>query len=252
MRQKAARAGGFKSIYGDGLFGCRFASGLGGGALTFEVSQAAFAFDRLVELFAHISLYFAFVIRFCVVTMVSRTFRFNIYYLLVAATILAWTGCQTPESKRVKQIAAVRVHLEANPGPPGRNQQISVLRSTPMRIEIERNPFLNEIHLASAELKDTPGGFAITLRLNDKGRWLLEQYTATNPNKRLLIWSQFGVEPEVKDRWLAAPLITRPIKDGLLTFTPDASRDEAEQIVIGLNNSADAPIPPNLKEKPVK
>ena len=183
--------------------------------------------------------------------MVSRTFRFNIYLLLLAS-VLAWTGCQTAKAKREKQVAALRVHLEANPGPPGRDQQVSVLRSAPMQIAIEREPFLNEIHLASAELKDTPGGFAITLKLNNKGRWLLEQFTATNPNKRLLIWTQFGVPPEVKARWLAAPLITHPIKDGVLTFTPDATRDEAEQIVIGLNNAADAPIPPNLKEKPAK
>lgn len=184
--------------------------------------------------------------------MVSRTFRFNIYLLLLLATALAWTGCQTPESKRQKQVAALRVHLEANPGPPGRDLQIPVLRSAPMQIAIERDAFLNEIHLASAELKDTPGGFAITLKFNVKGQWLLEQYTATNPNKRLAIWCQFGVEPKTKARWLGAPLITRPIKDGLLTFTPDATREEAEEIVIGLNNNVGAPIPPNLKEKPAK
>ena len=42
----------------------------------------------------------------------------------------------------------------------------------------------------------------------------------------------FGASPD----WLAAPLIRRPIADGVLTFTPDASREEAEKIVKGLNN----------------
>ena len=40
----------------------------------------------------------------------------------------------------------------------------------------------------------------------------------------------------VYDRWIAALLITRRIADGLLTFTPDASREEADAMVLGWNN----------------
>ena len=43
--------------------------------------------------------------------------------------------------------------------------------------------------------------------------------------------SQFG-----EMRWLAAPMITRQIQDGIFVFTPDASREEAERIVRGVNN----------------
>ena len=39
-------------------------------------------------------------------------------------------------------------------------------------------------------------------------------------------------------RWLAAPLITHRIGDGVLAFTPDMSRAEADQFVLGLNNVA--------------
>jgi len=39
-------------------------------------------------------------------------------------------------------------------------------------------------------------------------------------------------------RWLAAPLINRRMADGMITFTPDASREETEKFVEGLNNSA--------------
>ena len=43
----------------------------------------------------------------------------------------------------------------------------------------------------------------------------------------------------MKDRWLGAPRVTHRIKDGVLIFTPDTDREEAEQIVLGLNNLAE-------------
>jgi hypothetical protein len=39
-------------------------------------------------------------------------------------------------------------------------------------------------------------------------------------------------------RWLAAPVISHRIGDGVLVFTPDATREEAEEIALGLNNVA--------------
>ena len=39
-------------------------------------------------------------------------------------------------------------------------------------------------------------------------------------------------------RWLAAPILQQRIRDGLLVFTPDATREEAERIVRGLKNVA--------------
>jgi len=183
--------------------------------------------------------------------MVSRTLRFNIFLLLITA-LLALTGCQSPETKRAKQIAILRVHLEANFGPPGRDRQVSVLRTAPIKLTIERDPFLNERHVESAKLVEGPGALTLVVQLNKKGTWLLEQYVAANPQKRLVVYSQFGVEPDVKERWLAAPLPTRAPKDGILTFTPDASRDEAQQIVIGLNNFAGAPPAPEKQESPAK
>jgi hypothetical protein len=39
-----------------------------------------------------------------------------------------------------------------------------------------------------------------------------------------------------ENRFLGAPLITKRITDGVFVFTPDATREEAERIVAGLNN----------------
>jgi hypothetical protein len=65
----------------------------------------------------------------------------------------------------------------------------------------------------------------------------LEQFTAGNPGKHLVIFGQWG-KTVADGRWLAAPLITRRIPDGVLAFTPDASRAEADQLVLGLNPKA--------------
>jgi hypothetical protein len=173
--------------------------------------------------------------------MVSRTLRFNLNLWALVA-LAACVGCQTPEQKqsrkREKQLATIRVHLEIGSPRPGQTQQAAVLRAAPILLNIEKNPFLNEIHVQSAQVVEHPGGFALAVRFNTQGKWLLEQYTATNPNRRLAVRCQWGVAPDVQDRWVAAPLISGRIVEGVLTFTPDASRDEADQIAIGLNNFA--------------
>ena len=46
-----------------------------------------------------------------------------------------------------------------------------------------------------------------------------------------MIFSEFG-----QARWLAAPMINKRISDGNYVFTPDATREEAERIVRGVNN----------------
>jgi hypothetical protein len=236
-RKKPPGSGGFRWNGSEGLFRGGLDFGLDGGFSALEVCQTAFAFDRLVGLFSHISLYFAFMIRFCVDTMVIRMFRFNIYLSLLL-TLSALTGCQSPEAKREKQIATLRVHLEAKTDMMGRTEPVSICRSTPIVVHVVSEPFLNETHVESARIIEGLGGFALMIQFNSQGRMLLEQYSATNPNRRVAIRSQFGIEPDVVDRWLAAPRMSRRIQDGVLSFTPDADREEAGKIARGLNNIA--------------
>ena len=61
------------------------------------------------------------------------------------------------------------------------------------------------------------------------------------------IFCQFG-EKLGKARWLAAPVISRRNSNGLLVFTPDADREEAAEIELGLNNLA-RKTQPSLKGK---
>ena len=225
--------------------------GLDRSLLALQVSVGAGPFDRLVSLFSHINLYFAVVIRFCVVTMVIRPSRFNIY-LLCAATLLSVTGCQSTKTKEEKQTATLRVHQETNPLPLDQSERVTVLRHAPMYIEIERSPFLSEAQVASARVVDNQDGFALQIQFNQQGQWLLEQYSSANTKRRFAIRSQFRVSTNVFDRWLAAPVIGRRIVDGVLVFTPDTDRTEAEAIARGLNNVANYVDPKKKAESKTK
>lgn len=168
--------------------------------------------------------------------MVIRLARFNTY-LLAAALLATLAGCETTGHKREKQIAKLSIHVEAGRDAGDRSEAVPISRAAQVMINVDKNPFLNEAHLTEARLVDAPGGFKIAIQLDQRGTWLLEQYSATNPGKHLAIAAKFG-EKLKETRWLAAPLVNRRISDGLLAFTPDATREEAEEIVRGLNNAA--------------
>jgi hypothetical protein len=171
------------------------------------------------------------------VTMVIRSTRFNIY-LLCLVFLAPFLGCRSPESRREKQLATFRVHLEVNPDGSDRNQPVPIYRAHPAQVNVERDPFLTEGDIAQARVTlDTVNGFSLQIQFEPRGTLLLEQYSAMNSGKRFAIFSEFGERLE-NCRWLGAPIIPRRISNGVLAFTPDATRDEAEQIAIGLNNVA--------------
>ena len=205
-----------------------------------QVGVGAFPFGGLVSLLSHMNLYFAFVLRFRVTTMVIRSFRFNIY-LLLAAALIAAAGCETIASKSKKQIATLRVHLEAPNDPSDMTEKVSVLRASSITVKIEKTPFLNETHVALASIIGNEDEFIVSIQLNQQGQRLLEQYSSTNPQRRLAIRSQFRQGTNVFDRWLAAPLVMRRISDGVISFSPDADHAETGIFVEGLNNAAEVP-----------
>jgi len=159
--------------------------------------------------------------------------RFNLY-LALAAVLALLCGCQTGKNK--EPMAALRIHIQTNPDSIGMSQQVRVMRDEPVLITIAHTPILTEANLTSAKVINVPGGFAIALQFDETGSWTLEQYSAANPGGHFVIFGQWG--DKLKDgRWLAAPIITQRISNGLLVFTPDASRDEANQLVLGLTNA---------------
>jgi preprotein translocase subunit SecD len=166
--------------------------------------------------------------------------RFNLYLLLVMAAMLAVTGCKTDKTKKAdKHVSSLRLYLENRAQVPGSGETISVLRASPVLVTIGQEPILTEANVIAAKLLETPGGYAIEVRFDESGTWILEQYTSANSGRHIAIFSQWS--DQTKDsRWLAAPIISHRIANGILAFTPDASREEAQQIVIGLNNQAKA------------
>jgi preprotein translocase subunit SecD len=168
--------------------------------------------------------------------MVIRLARFNTY-LLATALLATLAGCETTGNKREKQIAKIRLHVEVSRDAGDRSEPVLISRSAQVPINVDKNPFLHEGQVTKARLVDAPGGFKISIQFDQRGTWLLEQYSAMNPGKHLAIAAQFG-EKLKEARWLAAPLINHRISDGALAFTPDTTREEAEEIVRGLNNGA--------------
>ena len=168
--------------------------------------------------------------------MTAWTRRFNLYLALAAALALL-CGCQTHWHRQKGPVGALRVHIQTSPDSLGLSQTISVVRSDPVQVIVARNPILTEANLVSAKVVDSPGGFAIETQFDETGTWLLEQYSGSNLGGHFAIFGQWG-DKLANGRWLAAPLITHRIANGLLSFTADCSRAEADQFVLGLNNVA--------------
>jgi preprotein translocase subunit SecD len=160
--------------------------------------------------------------------------RFNVYFTMMV-TVLFLCGCQT--AKPDKKVGALRLHIETNPGPEGTSLNITVLRSEPVALTIAPDAILTEADIIAAKVIETPGGFAIEVQFDESGATTLEQFTAANPGRHFAIFGQWG-DKLANGRWLAAPIITRRIGNGVLAFTPDASREEADALVLGLTNVA--------------
>lgn len=172
--------------------------------------------------------------------MLIRSNGFN-FYLAAVLLLTLMPGCKTAESKEKKIMSTLRLHLEARPDPLGRTETAEVYRQSPVRFTIDKAPFLSEGNVKEAKVIDVTGGFALQVQFDRQGSWLLEQYTAGNRTKHIVVASQFyepGEEKINTGRFLAAPQINNHITDGLFIFTPDATRPEAERIALGLNHVA--------------
>jgi len=163
--------------------------------------------------------------------------RFNTY-LLAAVFGAALAGCQSASSKHEKQVATLRLHLEVGVDAVGRGEPVTISRAAKIHLNVDKNPFLNEADVAKASILDAMGGFIVSIQFERRATLILEQISATNPGKHIAIVAQWGEKEKAVTRWVAAPLISRHIGDGLLNFTVDATREEADEIVHGLNNVA--------------
>ncbi len=172
--------------------------------------------------------------------MMIRLQRFNLYLAMTVA-VAAVCGCRTSssssssEEKPKKLLSTLRLYLETSRGGTQPNDSVPIYRKKPVMVTIEKVPFLTEGQVAEAQVVDVGGDFALRIKFDHSGTTLFEEYTTANRGKRIAVFSQFG-EHITNSRWLAAPSISRRVTDGVFTFTPDATRAEAEEIALGLNN----------------
>ncbi|HTR44001.1 MAG TPA: hypothetical protein VMH87_20500 [Pseudomonadales bacterium] len=173
--------------------------------------------------------------------MKGNTRRFNLFLGLSAlAGLLAGCGAMsTLGLEKDEPMGAMRVHIELSPNNLSASSEtaetVKVLRTDPVDIIIDKDPVLTENNLLAVKVIKTPFSPAIEARFDENGTWILEQYSAANPGRHFVIFAQWG--KDMKDgRWIAAPLITKRLNDGILTFTPDMSTNETDQLITGLNN----------------
>jgi hypothetical protein len=153
--------------------------------------------------------------------MLIRVVRYNTYLLLLA--LLVSTGCQSPKSKERRQIATLRVHVEVFADSTGANEPVSIGRSSPITITIDKQTILTEADVSRAQVVEDAGGFTLHIQFDRLGTQILENHTASRPGSHLAIFSEFG--RGWKGRWLA-PGIRRRISTGcwFLPRTPIARK----------------------------
>ena len=167
--------------------------------------------------------------------MMTGAGRFNTYLFLLAVALSV--GCKTTEERRRdKAITTFRLHLETSRGDTGSNAIIEIAGA---QLYVNNAPFLDETSVTNAAVVDTrDGGFAIQIRYDRHGTLVLDAMTTENRGRHLAIFTQFGPGKLEQKRWLGAPYIGSSITGGVLIFTPNSTRAEAEQVVQGLNNVA--------------
>lgn len=157
----------------------------------------------------------------------------NIYLLLA---LLAGCSSTNDEDKDSTQIY---LHLEVNRTGNKKSMRVPVYRADPFMVNVEESPFLHNGYLVNATLNVNPtGGHTLSLKFDRHGTLVLNSASVRNRGRRVAIHCVFG-----QSRWIAAPVLRHRIDNGVLTFTPDATEEECNRIVRGLNNVADELFP---------
>jgi len=164
-----------------------------------------------------------------------KSWRPNINGIFCALAVMCLlSACKTTEEKKeAKAQTIIKVHLETAVSNKPSEADVPVFRERPMMMHIDTNEILNNMDITGASVVDVQGGFGIRITFDAHGARVLENISANNAGKHLVIYGAF---PEI--RWLGAPRIARRLGKGELIFTPDATREEAERIVLGINNVA--------------
>lgn len=166
-----------------------------------------------------------------ILNMTIRTARFNIILLLFLCGAFL-SGCKTTDEKaKAKEAATLSFHLEVNNDGTPTSGPIPIYRAQPFLVNVQKQPFLETTYISKVEVVDTDDGFVMRVNFDLGGASRLDGYTTSYNGHRIAILATW-----TEARWLAAPRISRRLNEGMLVFTPDCTRQEAERIANGVNN----------------
>lgn len=181
----------------------------------------------------------------CSATMRFGNCRFNLYFAILLASALGLCGCKTAGSK--EPTTTLRINTEAKDDS-SFTRTIKVYKDESLKMRVHEVPLVSHVDLEDAQVVEVLGGFAIRLQFNSMGRWQIDHYTSINIGRHFAIYVLYGKKPAVS-RWIAAPIISDRISDGVILFTPDATREEAELIVKGLPHKETSKPKPGILEE---
>lgn len=139
------------------------------------------------------------------------------------------------KEKKKKTLKFIRVHVETRRDLPERTVTAKLNSDPTFQIPVDKLPLLTESHLKRAAIIEEPGGFLIQLHFDSMGTKLLEGQTAATNGRHFAIICDLDTE----SRWIAIPLIRRRLADGILSFSPDAPREDMDRLVRDLNKEID-------------
>jgi preprotein translocase subunit SecD len=162
-----------------------------------------------------------------------KIWRWNInaFFCAVALTCFLSACKTTEEKKEAKEETILKVYLETVQSNSSDQADVPVYREHPVNIHIDTKEILNNMDITGTSVVDVQGGFALRIAFDPHGARVLENITANNVGRRLVVYAAW---PQI--RWLGAPLIKHRLGNGELVFTPDATREECDRIVRGANN----------------
>jgi hypothetical protein len=176
-------------------------------------------------------------------------FLTGILALLLSGPEIRGAEAQSPkpteanDSKPKKKPAPygiLRLFLEANED--SNSAKAQVIRRLPQTYPVQQSPFIDERDIVRATVVEAPdGGFMIQVELTQPhGRQALEMGTVSSLGRHLLIFGQWTTETDTKpeERWLGAPVVRNVLRTGMIVFSADMDREEADRFVEGINRVA--------------
>ncbi len=139
------------------------------------------------------------------------------------------------KEKKKKPLKYFRVHVESRRDLPERTVLAKLHSDETVQVPVEKLPALNESHLKRAALIEEPGGYLVQFQFDSVGTKLLEAHSAAANGRHFAV----AVDIDGETRWIAILLIRRRLSEGVLSFSPAASREDMDRLVRDLNKEID-------------